>query len=423
MSARRGILTVFALSAAISTWGGDDTTLRVVSVDPPPPYSLGRVPPETVVIDFNQPLFASSINHWTLYGTLNDGALTSPTQLTLDLSTVPPGSQYWLTLFADVDYLNEWSALRLALELGNQLTPPPELVMEISDDLAAIRRAEILMTGIHASPPWVPGNIWLHLNPDGVEMFESGTFYELYALNEIYGPVEMELFISTLLHLDFEGFYNSEVLAAIYLIDGVDIANPDDPLGDGPDIEADPPFYTFSYGWGDCASGCTSEHYWEFEVIDETAVLLNEYGTPLNHPDPFAAGLAPWIVAGVDGRMLDGEFSGSLPSGDGVGGGSFEIRWGWCDLFLEERDPTLLHYVDSFRMVTGMLSDLRSSGSFDGASCLVSFAEGPVPDSQPDPPPGKGRYFLARGLEDCSVFGYGIPYYPRAALDGLCGGR
>jgi hypothetical protein len=417
MYARRGILPVLALSAALSTWFGDDSTLRVVSVDPPPPYSLGRVPPQTVVVDFNQPLLASSLNGWTLYGTVNNATLTSPTQLMLVLSWVPAGSQYWLTLWADIDYLNDYSAQRLALELGGQLTAPPELVAEIRDDLAAICRARPDMTQIHAVLPWVPGEIFLLLNPDGVEMFESGTFYELYALNEIYGPVEMELFMGSILLLDFEGFYNSEILAALYLIDGVDAAGPGETMGDGPDIEADPPFYTFRYAWGfDCPAGCPYERYWEFEVIDDTAVLLDEYGDPLEET------LVPWVVAGVDGRVLDGEFTGSFPSGDGVDGGSFEIRWGRCDLFLEGRDPTLLHYVDSFRMVTGMLSDLRSSGNFDGASCLVSFAEGPVPDSLPDSPPGEGRYFLARGLEDCSVFGYGVPGNPRAALDGVCGG-
>jgi hypothetical protein len=74
-------------------------------------------------------------------------------------------------------------------------------------------------------------------------------------------------------------------------------------------------------------------------------------------------------------------------------------------------------------LVTGELSDLRSSGSFYGATCLGSFASGPVPDSQPDPPPGEGRYFLARGLEDCSALGFGessLQEDPRTVLERVC---
>jgi hypothetical protein len=323
-----------------------------------------------------------------------------------------------LTLWADVDYFNDYSAQRLALELGDQLTAPPELVAEIRDDLAAIRRAQIEMTGIHARLPWGAGSILLLLNTYGVEMFQSGTFYELYALNEIYGPVQMHLFnLVPFLHLDFEGFYNSEILAAIYFIDGVDSAGPDGAVGDGSNIAADPPFYTFSFGWGDCMMGCAYRRYWEFEVIDETAVLLDEYGDPLDEP------LVPYVVAGVDGRLLDGEFTGSFPSGDGIDGGNFTIRWGWCDLFLAGKDPTMLHYVDAFEVATGLLSDLRSTGTFDDATCFGVFDEGPVADSLPDPPPGEGRYFLARGSGECSAVGYGessLPDDPRAALSGVC---
>jgi len=68
MSPLRIILQVLALSVAFSTWAGDDSTLRVISVDPPPPYSLGTTPPETVVVEFNQPVLESSIHDWTVRG-------------------------------------------------------------------------------------------------------------------------------------------------------------------------------------------------------------------------------------------------------------------------------------------------------------------------------------------------------------------
>lgn len=414
MNARHYLLPILLVSAVFATWGDDDSTLRVIAVDPPPPFSLGSTPPETVVVTFNRPVLASSLGG-AVYGIPYSSTLTSPTELTITVHPSTPASSYYLTLWADL----RTSARHLALELSGELTPPPDLVAELGDDLAAIRRSFLEMAAIHARLDFAPGSIFLHLTPEGLMMLDNGTFHELYALNEIYGPVRIRRFtlVPSLVHLEFDGFYHSERLAEIYLIDGVENTSPDAPVGDGSDIEADPPFYTFSFGWGDCPMGCTQRHYWDYEVLDGTAVLRNEYGDSLDET------LNPRVIVGEDGGVLDGEFGGGFPSGDGVEGGSFTMRWGWCEMFMEDRDPTLLHFVDAFEVVTGLLSDLLSSGNFDGATCLGTFTEGPIVLSLPDPPPGEALYFVARGNGECAAPGFGTsttPENPRAELTNVC---
>jgi len=61
----------------------------------------------------------------------------------------------------------------------------------------------------------------------------------------------------------------------------------------------------------------------------------------------------------------------------------------------------------SFSMVGGRLSELRADRGFGHSSCLGSFA-GVALDNQPDPAPGVGYYYLAKGLDAaCASRGYG----------------
>ncbi len=81
-------------------------------------------------------------------------------------------------------------------------------------------------------------------------------------------------------------------------------------------------------------------------------------------------------------------------------GGETLLDWSWL---AGQAGPGTVHDVAS-----GSLSELRSSGGFGGASCLVSGAgEPPVADPGPDPPPGEGRYFLVRGRNACGAGSYG----------------
>lgn len=69
-------------------------------------------------------------------------------------------------------------------------------------------------------------------------------------------------------------------------IDGVIFAEPNGYIGDGSNIEGSIESnyleYVFSYGWGDCPSGCINRHYWLFQVkFDGTVEFKGSYGDPL----------------------------------------------------------------------------------------------------------------------------------------------
>lgn len=415
------ILLMFVLAAANPAWGGGDTTLRVVSVDPDPapPYEPGNTPPESVVVAFNRPVLESSIG-WSIEGPFSSATLTSPTQLTLSVND----SAYWhpsLFMRANIDEINDYHAEVLALELSGQLSAPPALMNEIRDDLVAIRPVLMETTSLGPCLDWVPGHLRLHLSAQGVWMIQTGTFYELYALNEIYGMTYMSFReLDSTLYLKFHTLYNPELLGPIYLIDGVASWEPAGVWSCITDVTANPPNYSFEYGWGDCPAGCAYHHYWDLVVNDGTAELVADYGDPVD--DSFGSA----VVASEDGRVLDGEFTGTFPSGDGTDGGNFYIRWAWCDLYLEGKNPMTLHFPDGpFQVATGLLSDLRPAGQFDDATCLGVFDQGPVELTVPDPPPGEASYFLARATGPCEALDFGqssLPGNPRTALSGVCFG-
>lgn len=69
-------------------------------------------------------------------------------------------------------------------------------------------------------------------------------------------------------------------------IQGVRISEPNGYGGDGADINAEIRdsyvLYVFSFGWGDCRSGCISRHYWDVAVqYNGSVIFLREYGDPL----------------------------------------------------------------------------------------------------------------------------------------------
>jgi hypothetical protein len=421
MDGRRSILLMLVLAVANPAWGGDDTTLRVISVDPDPapPYEPGNTPPESVVVTFNRPVLESSINGYSINGLSWPVTLSSSTQLTLTVDAYAAYFRDYLTLRGNIDDYNDYHAEVLALELSGQLSAPQALMDEIRDDLVAIRPLLIETTSISPCLDWVPGRLRLRLTPHGIGMYQSGTFYELYALNEIYGVSFMEFRDwDSKISLTFHTLYNPELLGPFYLIDGVAWTEPVGVWSCITDIAADPPHYNFEYGWGDCPAGCANQHFWEFVVNDGTAELVADHGDPLD--DSFWA----MVIASEDGKVLDGEYDGTFPSGNGTDGGDFKIRWGWCDLYLEGKNPMTLHFPDGpFRVVTGLLSDLRPAGQFDDATCLGVFDEGPVEVTVPDPPPGEAYYFLARASGPCAALGFGessLPGNPRTALNGVC---
>lgn len=173
----------------------------------------------------------------------------------------------------------------LALNISGQLAVPPELATEVRADLAAIRTAYPFLEAIHATSAWVPCTLFGELTPTAWAELGAGTYTGLDSLNQQYGPVEMSAWFGCCgVSLEFDTLYNAVILADIYsAANGVVLLSPDFIGGDpGMDImSTGVGDYVFRSGWGDCPSGCMSEHFWSFEVRDGSVVLTGEWGDPL----------------------------------------------------------------------------------------------------------------------------------------------
>lgn len=104
-----------------------------------------------------------------------------------------------------------------------------------------------------------------------------------------------------------------------------------------------------------------------------------------------------------------------------------------CGLAVSGTNPVGLRFVSyeawslafapEFDIRYGSLDQLRGEGNFSHAACLGRFFNNPGVDSLPAPPPGSGRYYLARGLNTCQAMGYGqsagLDPDPREELDSL----
>jgi hypothetical protein len=83
------------------------------------------------------------------------------------------------------------------------------------------------------------------------------------------------------------------------------------------------------------------------------------------------------------------------------------------------QDPTA-GAATTYDVVTGLLSALRSSGGFAGATCLADGVRTPLDDTRGAPAAGDGFYYLARAKNPCGTATYGSSGHlpdPRTALD------
>lgn len=175
----------------------------------------------------------------------------------------------------------------LGLEISGALLPPPSLYQQLLNDLTAIRQAYPDMNEIHHYPRWMLGELMVGFTEEAWQQIQDGEYDGLDELNSEYGLVEMRAMFSTYMLLEFEERYNPEYLAPLYAAaEGVTFAEPNYFIGDGSDIEAAIPDYTFGLAWGDCPSGCINRHYWEFSVLDDSVTLRNQYGDPLPNSEP-----------------------------------------------------------------------------------------------------------------------------------------
>jgi hypothetical protein len=132
------------------------------------------------------------------------------------------------------------------------------------------------------------------------------------------------------------------------------------------------------------------------------------------------------LVAGIFGGSVDFDPGpGSTILTSAGGNDAFLWKYGWSELHLkaDTTGPTTIAFSPgspaSFDIVKGLVSDLRSSGTYAAAACFVALADAPVTDSEV-PPAGDAFYYLARGRNCCAAEGYGdsttVPD-PRDALD------
>jgi hypothetical protein len=120
-----------------------------------------------------------------------------------------------------------------------------------------------------------------------------------------------------------------------------------------------------------------------------------------NEPDP-SLGSRPWLgefhlVAVYDNALDAGQVLRNFQAGP------IEVN---CDIHVRGHSPTYIHFVPTFDVTTGLLSELRGDEGFSSSTCLGTFANSPATDLSPDPPPSDGRYYVARGQQYCVAQGF-----------------
>lgn len=252
-------------------------------------------------------------------------------------------------LFAQ--YPNCGEATVLGLELTGELVAPTDVVSQIARDLAIIRDAYPMAANITVSPSWTPGVLLVGLTDGAWAQYLAGTFTALDALNEEYGlTIAGQIPFIMVLILASQDCSNPTVMVDAYWArPEVMFVEPNNYPHDVDDITCTAlGWYTFKHGWGDCSFGCTQAHYWQFRVIDNAAILVNEYGDTTsgvedsdrtagfelrqNHPNPFnpatsvsfALGEASFVsidIYDLAGRLVCALFAGDMAAGD------HEISW------------------------------------------------------------------------------------------------
>ncbi len=219
---------------------------------------------------------------------------------------------------------DDWQLLEaqlIALDLSGELRPSADLTGRIMHDLAAIRAAypdetrvikvlanqflpydsegnlilpddpwqyEEVVTHIRYMPSAAPNQLIVGLTDEAMAQFNVGQYHELDALNALYGVIDIAIGPTiggtslAIMLLTFDQNYNTQVLADLYIqaqLWGLRSAESNRYGGDGSTIQAGPPFYTFSAGWGDCLSGCINKQEWHYRVDDGHVTVIPEPAT------------------------------------------------------------------------------------------------------------------------------------------------
>lgn len=130
--------------------------------------------------------------------------------------------------------------------------------------------------GIDTTAPYLQ-NLHDGISPCGNSTIDS--LMDLYELNICYYSTWSGITSFHSISLCSENYLNMEhLIAAFDTISGVFSAEPSGTIGSGNDIEAqkysDYISFKFTYGWGDCPSGCINHRYWYFRVYDDCSVVF-----------------------------------------------------------------------------------------------------------------------------------------------------
>lgn len=165
-------------------------------------------------------------------------------------------------------------ASELAIEVSGELLAPEELTQKFTKELTAIRTAYPVVRNVYHTPPWKVGELLAQLSDEQLEQIRMQ-----------YGEVTSSPLFDDYKTLVFTRQYNPEVLAKELTSKKlVKYAEPNNVIGISSSVHYHNPTgeYTFIQGWGDCPSGCISNHFWEFAVSQTGKVtLLKEFGAPL----------------------------------------------------------------------------------------------------------------------------------------------
>lgn len=193
----------------------------------------------------------------------------------------------------------------LAIEASGEIVAPKHVYERILSDLALIRSRNSSVKDIKATESWVPNQLLMGFDAEGLSAVQAGTYSDWDSANECYEVLNKEINSSFVL-LRYNHLFNAPILAGEYaMFSHVDHAEPNLIIGDGNDvcvsIENDTKFnYIFDAGSGDCPAGCISHQYWGF-FTDGDPVMLTALGTYVDgHGNPPAwfnalAGCTKWL--------------------------------------------------------------------------------------------------------------------------------
>ncbi|MBC8412837.1 MAG: thrombospondin type 3 repeat-containing protein [Nitrospira sp.] len=230
----------------------------------PEPFSVTDQTPSSIVISFDRDLYPESINTKSVrvISSNGDGIFGNGNDIELNIP-----------------------AQALVLD------SPDQLRIDLSGQALSHDKYRVLLAG------------------DVTEMSKQDA---VLLLEDVFGTADTDSFIYSKIWQDLE------MLRRMYpVLTGIRKVNY--PIGDGPTLDMvysyPNPFYHFLNKWGDCSAGCINTHKRVLRVNPDIG-WIEDSGAP--GPDP-----APSVLLDSSYNIIDGEFSGILPSGNGVDGGDF----------------------------------------------------------------------------------------------------